>query len=220
MATLVCAPRCSSLIARTSLWAPALEAPAEVSRVFRLPSLSVRSALRWYSARLIDRPVTTKCVTGCVLFGLGDLAAQRQMRGKAGLPIDHGRTMEMAFWGGTFNSGCGHLWYNFVERIAGLPGPLGIVQRVAYDQLLWTPVADVAFFSYHALVNGRGCAGVCEELSEKLWPTLVQNWKVWPLVHCVTYCVVPLHLRVVWVGAVGVCWSTFLSYMANDFHAE
>lgn len=220
MATLVCAPRCSSLIARTALWAPALDAPAEVSRVLRLPSLSFRSALRWYSSRLIDRPIATKCATGGALFGLGDLTVQRHKRAKQGTPVDIGRTAEMAFWGGTFNSGVGHLWYNFVEQIAGLPGPLGIVQRVAFDQLLWTPLIDVAFFSYHALVRGRGFSGVRQEVGDKLWPTLVQNWKVWPLVHCVTYCFVPLHLRVVWVAAVGVCWSTFLSHMANDFHAE
>lgn len=222
MATLVCTPQ-RLLVSRSTLWcsssgvAYTLDVPAQTSRIFRLPSFSCRSALRWYSARLMSQPLTTKCVTGGVLFSLGDIAAQRIARGNQAGASDLKRTAEMSLWGGLFNCGMGHMWYNFVEVVATLPGALGIMQRIAYDQLFWTPCVDTAFFSYHALVNGRGLPGVREELSQKLWPTLAENWKVWPLVHCITYCFVPLHLRVLWVTAVGVCWSTFLSFMANDF---
>ena len=44
-----------------------------------------------------------------------------------------------------------------------------------------------------------------------LWPTLRVNWPVWGVVGFVTYGLVPLHLRVIWVSTVQVGWNAFLS---------
>lgn len=195
----------------------------------------------WYVRQLTARPLATKCATGGVLFSFGDIVAQRMAMQKAPTRTesqmqvsekshvrpppaqlqrcDFDRTLKMTIWGGVFNTGLGHLWYNFVERIAGLPGPAGIVQRIAYDQLLWTPLIDVGFFTYYALASGGGLQGVRDELSAKYWPTLKRNWQVWPMVHCITYTLIPLQFRVFWVGCVGVGWSMFLSFMANDYEA-
>lgn len=179
-------------------------------------------ALRWYKANLDARPLVTKCATGCLLFGMGDLAAQWAKNFSAPKPhaaTDVVRASRMALWGGPFNAGLGHFWYNAVEALATLPGPLGVVQRIAYDQLFWTPLLTAVFFGYHSLVSGSGLVGLKQDLLSKYWPTMRENWKVWPLVHVVTYALVPLQLRVVWVSLAGVCWSTFLSFIVNDFQA-
>jgi len=180
----------------------------------------LRNASVWYLGQLSTRPLFTKCASGAVLFGIGDLFAQHacnfRRNDKISISETTSRAFKMALWGGLFNSGLGHAWYNIVEKIATLPGPLGTVQRIAYDQSLWSPLTNLGFFTYHALYDGRGFVGVQKEISAKYWPTLKTNWQVWPLVHCVTYTMVPLKLRVLWVGFVGVFWSTFLSYMAND----
>lgn len=50
-----------------------------------------------------------------------------------------------------------------------------------------------------------------ERAHECLWPTLRVNWPVWGVVGFVTYGLVPLHMRVIWVSSVQVGWNAFLS---------
>ena len=43
------------------------------------------------------------------------------------------------------------------------------------------------------------------------WPTLRSSWRYWPFVHLLTFSVVPLHLRVLWVDVMEVGWVCLLS---------
>ena len=42
-------------------------------------------------------------------------------------------------------------------------------------------------------------------------PCLIAGWKFWPFAHALTYSVVPLHLRVLWVDTLEVAWVAILS---------
>jgi len=210
-------------VARSPLDRPLTHAYQAIVRAWR-SSESTTGLVRarvWYSGQLHSRPLATKIATGFTLFGVGDIAMQRNNENKdKAAQIDLYRCAKMSVWGGFFNAAMGHAWYNIVEHLVSARGSYGIFQKICFDQLLWTPFIDAGFFSYSALVDGRGVRGVVDDLREKYWVTLKQNWKVWPMVHVITYSLVPLHLRVVWVTTVGVCWSMFLSFMANDFHSH
>ena len=43
------------------------------------------------------------------------------------------------------------------------------------------------------------------------WPSLYSSWRFWPFVHALTYSIVPLHLRVLWVDVVEVAWVAILA---------
>lgn len=53
-----------------------------------------------------------------------------------------------------------------------------------------------------------------------LLPSLQAGWKFWPLVHVLTYSVVPLHLRVLWVDLVEIVWVAVLSVCINQTGRE
>lgn len=42
-------------------------------------------------------------------------------------------------------------------------------------------------------------------------PCLVAGWRFWPLAHALTYSVVPLPLRVLWVDVLEIAWVAILS---------
>lgn len=42
------------------------------------------------------------------------------------------------------------------------------------------------------------------------------GWKLWPFAHIVTYGLVPLEQRVLWVDCVEIVWVTILSMFANE----
>ena len=43
------------------------------------------------------------------------------------------------------------------------------------------------------------------------WPSLTASWRFWPAAHALTYSVVPLHLRVLWVDVLEVVWVAILA---------
>ena len=53
-----------------------------------------------------------------------------------------------------------------------------------------------------------------------LLPSLQAGWKFWPLVHVLTYSVVPIHLRVLWVDLVEIVWVAVLSVCINQTGRE
>ena len=43
------------------------------------------------------------------------------------------------------------------------------------------------------------------------WPCLFAGWRFWPFAHAITYSIIPLHLRVLWVDVLEVIWVAVLS---------
>jgi len=71
------------------------------------------------------------------------------------------------------------------------------------------PLAEAAQGASAAVGEGLECG--YRRAVDCLWPTLRVNWPVWGVVGFVTYGLVPLHLRVIWVSTVQVGWNAFLS---------
>jgi Mpv17 / PMP22 family len=49
--------------------------------------------------------------------------------------------------------------------------------------------------------------------SEMLWPTMMQHWKLWPMVHSLNFYYIPIHHRVLVQNCVLVGWSGYLSHL-------
>nr|AFK44918.1 unknown [Lotus japonicus] len=45
---------------------------------------------------------------------------------------------------------------------------------------------------------------------------LTAGWKLWPFVHLVTYGVIPVEQRLLWVDSVELIWVTILSTYSNE----
>ena len=42
------------------------------------------------------------------------------------------------------------------------------------------------------------------------------GWKLWPFAHLITYGLVPVEQRLLWVDCVEILWVTILSMFANE----
>eukprot|EP00591_Stephanopyxis_turris_P004463 CAMPEP_0195525368 /NCGR_PEP_ID=MMETSP0794_2-20130614/25796_1 /TAXON_ID=515487 /ORGANISM="Stephanopyxis turris, Strain CCMP 815" /LENGTH=81 /DNA_ID=CAMNT_0040655823 /DNA_START=822 /DNA_END=1067 /DNA_ORIENTATION=- len=51
-------------------------------------------------------------------------------------------------------------------------------------------------------------------MKETTVPLLVSGFKLWPLAHCITYGVVPVEHRLLWVDLVEIIWVTILASTA------
>lgn len=90
-------------------------------------------------------------------------------------------------------------WYRFLERAIKIPGRPNaeILVRVATDQLVFTPVNMVLFFSTLSVLEGGSPK---EKLGANYWTGLKTNWMVWPAVQLVNFKLVPLNHRLLVVN--------------------
>jgi len=71
-------------------------------------------------------------------------------------------------------------------------------------------IHSIYIFSVDVL-NGGTTETASDNVKTKIRPVMIKAWKFWPLVHCVTYGVIPGRHRVLWVNAVDLIWNGILA---------
>jgi protein Mpv17 len=175
----------------------------------------VRSGLQWYSTKANTIPLLTKALTSLSLYTLGDILAQLLEQKKS---FDKPRIIRLAFYAFLVVGPVSHYWYNFLEKLVEkkmkMPTFKAVVTKIAFDQFLFTPPMTVLFFTYMSLASGAGLNAAIRSVRMELFPTLKVNWVVWPIAHTVTFGVIPLEFRVLFVSAIAIFWACFLSLTA------
>eukprot|EP00741_Cyanophora_paradoxa_P008994 tig00001424_g8707.t1 len=167
-----------------------------------------------YMNMLETKPLLTKTLTSTVGFFLGDVIAQSpdMMNGKA---YDPARTAKLMAFGATIHGPVGHYWYGLVDKLIFPKTPtatIAVATKVAFDQVFWAPIFTSIFFGFMETINGRA-DNVIPTIEQKLWPTLLANWKLWPAAHVINFKFIPSNQRVLYINVVSVGWNTFLSTM-------
>jgi hypothetical protein len=52
-------------------------------------------------------------------------------------------------------------------------------------------------------------------IKEKLWETMLANWKLWPAAQLITFTLIPMDFRMVWVMFVNMFWQVYLNNMQH-----
>ena len=86
----------------------------------------------WYESHLDARPVLTKMVTGCFLWGIGDAVGQvvphwasKEDNNKKEFAYDLPRTLRAAFFGFALHAPTSHVHFNFLEWMTQRAGITG-----------------------------------------------------------------------------------------------
>lgn len=183
------------------------------------------SLFRAYDKALNKAPLLTKCLTSLVLFGAGDLMAQKLEadektgaageHGGKGFTVDSQRLARQAAWALIFTP-LAHHWYQLLDKMVAGRGTMVVVKKTLLDQTTWTPVINTIFLSSMAFMASRGDVGEAVSAVEtKLWPTLKVNWVVWPALSAINLGLVPIQYRLLFVNFASLFWSAYLSRVAN-----
>lgn len=99
-------------------------------------------------------------------------------------------------------------WYRFLERFVRIPGRPNaqILARVATDQLVFTPLNMLFFFSTLSVLEG---GDPMDKLRATYWTGLRTNWMFWPGVQLINFKLVPLDHRLLVVNVVSLGKSLF-----------
>lgn len=147
--------------------------------------------------------------------------------GRPGLPqpggvppaaqYDYLRTARLALISAAFGSPIGHFWFDLLDRTIMPHAPTSaaaIVSKMLLDQLCMTPLMTLAFFTSMAVLERRRPRQALQSALQKLRPTLIANYAIWPLCHLFNFAFVPPQHRVLYVNVIAIAWTSFMSHMA------
>lgn len=191
----------------TSFRSPALVLGLLLVLALCLGAPAAGTTLVWlyneYDKAALAFPLITKSATSAVAYLLGDTIAQGRNREQ---PIDRLRLARVTFAGGFSHGPQLHYWTMLLEQ-SGLP----LLAKVALDQTIFALYINAAFAVLTELLTGRSLCDALNKAKVAAVPCLIAGWRFWPLAHLITYTIIPLHLRVLWVDILEVAWVAILS---------
>mmetsp|Transcript_24683 Transcript_24683/g.37424 ORF Transcript_24683/g.37424 Transcript_24683/m.37424 type:complete len:487 (-) Transcript_24683:118-1578(-) len=172
-----------------------------------------------YENSLSEKPVATKTIINVVIYLLGDWLSQTLFQKNNVLDFDAARTIKNGIVGMCFGPAV-HEYYEFSDWILPVDGvTIGITNRafkILMDQTIYLSVKCSIYIVAIGLLNGESLGTGSENVKNRIKPIMFAAWKFWPLVHCVTYGLIPARHRILWVNSVDLVWNAILASKARD----
>ncbi|KAL6955217.1 hypothetical protein U1Q18_046478, partial [Sarracenia purpurea var. burkii] len=163
-----------------------------------------------YEEALKTNPVLAKMVISGVVYSIGDWIAQCY-DGKPLFEFDRSRMFRSGIVGFLLHGSLSHYYYQFCEALFPFDDWWVVPAKVAFDQTAWSAVWNSIYFVVLGFLRLESPANIFNELKATFWPLLTAGWKLWPFAHLITYGVVPVEQRLLWVDCVELIWVTILS---------
>jgi protein Mpv17 len=168
-----------------------------------------------YESSLNDRPIITKTAINVIIYLLGDWLSQTAFSGNHILNFNAARTIRNGFIGLCFGP-LVHEYYQFSDHILPVDGGMFIrLQKILMDQTIYLSVKCSIYISAVGILQGDDLSTVKHNVQSKLPSIVLTAWKFWPLVHLVTYGVIPARHRILWVNCVDLVWNAILATMSQ-----
>ncbi|KAI4138264.1 MAG: hypothetical protein L6R39_006884, partial [Caloplaca ligustica] len=90
-------------------------------------------------------------------------------------------------------------WFQFLTRtfqITKHRTTLPVLQRMAFDQLIFAPCGLACFFTFMTVTEGGGRRAVARKFQDVYLPALKANFMIWPAVQFLNFRVVPLQYQI------------------------
>ncbi|KAJ1487765.1 hypothetical protein T484DRAFT_1940771 [Baffinella frigidus] len=168
-----------------------------------------------YAAAMKHSPLLTKAASASVLFGLGDVFAQQQLRPA---PFDARRAGSFAAFAALVYAPVQHMWFGWMEahvaagRTWAARPMLQAAARVAAHSVVFAPCSIAALFAWTAVARGSPLTVACAP--ERVAPVWAAGSVFWIPTMLGIYRFVPLASRVLVTSACNVGWSSYLSSCA------
>ncbi|XP_076941092.1 uncharacterized protein LOC143610518 [Bidens hawaiensis] len=168
-----------------------------------------------YEEALKQNPLLAKMMISGVVYSIGDWIAQC-CEGKPLLEFDRTRMFRSGLVGFTLHGSLSHYYYYFCEALFPFQDWWVVPVKVAFDQTAWSAVWNSIYFVVLGLLRFDSPLTIFNELKATFFPMLTAGWKLWPFAHIITYGVVPVEQRLLWVDCVELIWVTILSTLSNE----
>ena len=175
----------------------------------------MRSIWRFIDNSTRTRPMLTKAVLGGILTLISDTVVQKFIEEKEEMDVE--RSAAMLSWRVFIHTPIVHHWFNFAEKAFGSgTGWRTVLIKIAADQLLASPAVHFMFLPYMTMMEGGSVDDAKAKLEHSYVKMMTMSYMFWPFVHFLTFGVVPLRHRVLFVNTAAMFWSGTLSYLNSQ----
>ncbi|XP_071723620.1 uncharacterized protein [Rutidosis leptorrhynchoides] len=168
-----------------------------------------------YEEALKANPVLAKMVISGVVYSIGDWIAQC-FEGKPLFEFDRTRMFRSGLVGFTLHGSLSHYYYEFCEVLFPFHDWWVVPAKVLFDQTVWAAIWNSIYYVVLGFLRFESPVNIFREWKATFWPMLTAGWKLWPFAHLVTYGVIPVEQRLLWVDCVELIWVTILSTYSNE----
>ncbi|KAL2331728.1 hypothetical protein Fmac_019309 [Flemingia macrophylla] len=168
-----------------------------------------------YEQALKANPVLAKMAISGIVYSIGDWIAQCY-EGKPIFEFDRARLLRSGLVGFTLHGSLSHYYYQICEAVFPFQEWWVVPAKVAFDQTVWSAIWNSIYFVVLRLLRFESLTNIYGELKSTFFPLLTAGWKLWPFAHLITYGVVPVEQRLLWVDCVELIWVTILSTYSNE----
>lgn len=172
-----------------------------------------------YEEALKSNPVLAKMAISGIVYSIGDWIAQCY-EGKPLFEFDLMRMFRSGLVGFTLHGSLSHYYYQFCESIFPFQYWWVVPAKVAFDQTVWAAIWNSIYFVVLGFLRFENPANISTELKATFLPMLTAGWKLWPFAHLITYGVIPVEQRLLWVDCIELIWVTILSTYSNEKSEE
>ncbi|KAJ8749206.1 hypothetical protein K2173_018679 [Erythroxylum novogranatense] len=168
-----------------------------------------------YEEALKENPVLAKMAISGIVYSIGDWIAQCY-EGKSIFEFERMRMFRSGLVGFALHGSLSHYYYQLCEALLPTKSWWVVLAKAAVDQTVWAAVWNSIYFVLLGFLRLESPANIFAELRRTFWPVLTAGWKLWPFAHLITYGVIPLEQRLLWVDCVELIWVTILSTYSNE----
>ncbi|BAT92262.1 hypothetical protein LR48_Vigan05g151100 [Vigna angularis] len=168
-----------------------------------------------YEQALKANPVLAKMAISGIVYSIGDWIAQCY-EGKPLFEFDLARLLRSGLVGFTLHGSLSHYYYQLCEALFPFQEWWVVPAKVAFDQTVWSAVWNSIYFVVLGLLRFESLTNIYGELKSTFFPLLTAGWKLWPFAHLITYGLIPVEQRLLWVDCVELVWVTILSTYSNE----
>lgn len=168
-----------------------------------------------YEEALKANPVLAKMAISGIVYSLGDWIAQCY-EGKPLFEFDRARLFRSGLVGFALHGSLSHYYYQICESLIPSKDWWVVPAKIAFDQTAWATLWNSIYFVALGFLRLESPANILEELKSTFWPMLTAGWKLWPFAHLITYGLIPVEQRLLWVDCVELIWVTILSTYSNE----
>mmetsp|Transcript_20580 Transcript_20580/g.32407 ORF Transcript_20580/g.32407 Transcript_20580/m.32407 type:complete len:364 (+) Transcript_20580:3-1094(+) len=176
-----------------------------------------------YTNILNMAPLATKAVTSATVYTIGDILAQRQEGNDIG-KLDRWRVVRSLLAGFIGHGPMCHVWYHvsedFFTNVLQLHAWWDFIPKIVVDQLIFGPIWNNSYILLLGLMQFQKPSQIWDDMKRTTIPLVISGLKLWPFVHCITYGLIPVENRLLWVDAVEIIWVTILASEASSSSGE
>ena len=179
----------------------------------------MKSPFSFYTKLLKTRPIVGNCLSGFVIFGIGDFLCQiMEIKAiKKSGKIEIKRILKSCLFGVVVAP---YLYMQYglvVPRLFPGKDLISKLKGILYAITISDSIFNFSYFLFMSLLNKKEFnSSFTNDIMEKFVPVQMFSIKIWFFLTSFNFLIIPIHLRVAFDNTLSIFWNMFLSYVENN----